>query len=132
MTHRASEWVLLGLVFATYGGVVVAIVAGWVRWAKSAKPRTVFSMLSLLSFALATASALVAISSVAYAQAIGGFQLYDRRLTRIFRWGFLLSASAILLSTGGVVRRNPLRYYAPACSLGTLVFWVVSVMVSEG
>jgi hypothetical protein len=128
MTHSASNWVLLSLVIATYCAVPIAIVAGWIGWAKGERPRTVLSVLSLLGFTLATASALLAISSLVYAHATGGFPFYDRRLMRIYGWGLRLSAAGILLSIAGVARRSPLRYYAPACSIGTFVFWFVSAM----
>jgi hypothetical protein len=127
-THGVGEWVLLSLVIAMCCATPIAIVAGWVRWVRSTEPRTVFSVLSLSAFVLATASALLAISSGFYAHAIGGFRFYDPRLMRIFGWGFLLSGTGVLLSIAGIVRRNPLRYYAPACSVGTLVFWFMSAM----
>jgi hypothetical protein len=127
-TNSVSHWILLTFIIAVFCATPMGIIAGWVRWARSARPRTVFSVLSLLSFALATASAFLAVSSWLYASAIGGFTYYDRRLMRIYSWGFLLSAAGIVLSIAGVARRSPLRYYAPACSVGTFVFWFVSAM----
>jgi hypothetical protein len=50
---------------------------------------TLFSVLSLIGFTLASASGLLAVSSVLYAHAIGGFPFYDPRLLRIYRWGDL-------------------------------------------
>ncbi len=104
------------------------IVWGWVRWARHTKRRTLFSILSLIGFAFATVSGLLAISSVGYAHVFGGFPFYDPRLLRIYRWGFLLSLSGIVFGISGVWRLSPLRWHAPACAAGTLVFWIVAAM----
>jgi hypothetical protein len=82
-------------------------------------------MLSLAGFTLASASALLAISAVVYAQAIG-FPFYDPRLLRAYRWGCLLSISGIVFAISGVWRKSPLRWLAPACSVGTLLFWLMA------
>lgn len=98
---------------------------GWIRWARNIKPKTLTAALALIGFALATLSALLAIGSLVYGQAIGGFPFYDPRLLRIYLWGCLLSLGGIVVSLGGVWRPSPLRWHAAACSLGTLIFWVV-------
>jgi hypothetical protein len=101
------------------------MVWGWIRWARPTKQRTLFSILSLIGFAFATASALLAISSILYADVIGGFPFYDPRLLRIYRWGLLLSLCGVASGISGVGRSSPLRWHAPACAAGTLVFWFV-------
>ena len=55
-----------------------------------------FPILSLIGFVLATASGLLALSSVVYAHVIGGFPYYDPRLLRIYAWGGVLSLSGIV------------------------------------
>jgi len=129
MRHGALETIVM-FVFAT--GVCIGLPAlmvwGWVRWCRRTQPPTLSAILSLIGFTLATASGLLAVSSVLYAHAIGGFPSYDPRLLRIYRWGGLLSLSGILFGISGAWRPGPLRWHAPACSFGTLLFWFVAAM----
>lgn len=129
MRHGAVETIVM-FVFAigVYVGLPALMIWGWVRWFRRTQPRTLLSILSLIGFALATASGLLAVSSVLYAHAIGGFPFYDPRLLRIYRWGGVLSLSGIVFGIGGVWRPGPVRWLAPACSVGTLLFWFVSAM----
>jgi len=101
---------------------------GWARWFRRTQPRTVPAILSLIGFTLATASGLLAVSSVLYAHAIGGFPFYDPRLLRVYRWGGLLSLSGLVFGIAGVWRPGPVRWLAPVCSFGTLLFWFASAM----
>jgi len=101
----------------------LVIVWGWIRWARREKQWTILAVLSFAGFTLATASALLAVSSSIYARFIGGFSYYDPRLMRIYAFGALLSASALILSLSGVWRLSPLRWHALFCSFGTLVCW---------
>jgi hypothetical protein len=126
---KALESVLLILFALTvYAGMPALMVWGWVRWSRRTQPRTVFSILSLIGFTLATTSGLLAVSSLLYAHAIGGFPFYDPRLLRIYRWGGLLSLSGIVFGIGGVWRPSPVRWLAPVCSVGTLLFWFASAI----
>jgi hypothetical protein len=99
---------------------------GWVRWAKREKQWTLFSILSLIGFALATASALLAISTSLYALKIGGFSYSDPLLMRIYSWGALLSATGIILAMVGVWKQSSLRWHALISAAGTLMFWLAS------
>jgi hypothetical protein len=99
---------------------------GWVRWTRQPRQRSIFPILSLVAFAFATASGLLAVSSVMYSVGIGGFPYYDPRLLRIFRLGILLSLAGIALGLGGVWRPSSLRWYAPASAIGTLMFWIMA------
>jgi uncharacterized BrkB/YihY/UPF0761 family membrane protein len=99
---------------------------GWVRWTKREKQWTVFSILSLIGFVLATASGLLAISSSLYALKIGGFPFFDPMLMRIYRWGTLLSATGIIFAMVGVWRPSSLRWHALISAAGTLMFWIAS------
>jgi len=101
------------------------LIWGWVRWAKRREPRAIFSVLSLIGFSLATASALLAISSAIYGQMIGGFPYYDPRLLKIYACGALISLAGIIFAIGGVWRGGPLRWHAPACAVGLLFFWAM-------
>src|SRR5271154_302195 len=81
-------------VIVEYAGVPALLIWGWVRWFRRPKPRTLFPILSFVGFAFATASVVLAGSSILYANFIGGFAYYDPRLMRIFLFGFMLSAAA--------------------------------------
>ena len=125
--HRVAELTVLVLfAIGIYLAVPAAMISGWVCWIKRRQPQTLSSILSLISFTLATVSALLAISSVLFAQTIGGFPYYDPSLLRIYRWGVLLSFAAIVFAISGAWRPSPLRWYAPACAVGMLVFWFMS------
>ncbi len=100
-----------------------AIIWSWVRWTKYEKARSVISYLAAIGLAFATASALLAVSAIIYAPHIGGFPFYDPRLLRIYRWGALLSLIGIIFAFGGVWKPSPLRWLAPACTFGTLLYW---------
>src|SRR5215467_304484 len=107
---------------AVNAGVPMMLVWGWVRWAKRKPPLTRSAVLAIAGFSLATASAFLAIASTVYARAIGGFPYYDPRLLRIYWCGLLLSVAATVLAIGGLWRPSPLRWHAPVCAFGTLVF----------
>jgi hypothetical protein len=87
------------------------------------KQRNLTSVLSLIGFLLASASALLALCAGVYAQAIQGFRYYDPVLLRVFRAGGLLSLGSIVFGSGGAWRRGSLRWHAPVAGLGSLAFW---------
>jgi hypothetical protein len=129
MRHGAVETIVM-FVFAigVYVGLPALMMWGWARWFRRTQARTLPVILSLIGLTLATASGLLAVSSVLYAHAIGGFPFYDPRLLRIYRWGGLLSLSGLVFGIAGVWRPGPVRWLAPVCSVGTLLFWFVSAM----
>src|SRR5215472_8305851 len=126
MKSTIEEVVLVAYVICVYFGLPAVIIAGWIHWAKRRGSMTLWSQLSLVAFGLATSSALLALGSIIYAHTIGGFPFYDPRLLRIYRWGGLLSLVAI--GVAGCWRRTPLRWYAPLCAAGMLIFWFISAM----
>ena len=79
----------------------------------------------LAGFVLATASALLAVSTIAYAQ-IHHFPYYDPLLLRIFRTGALLSLGGIAFGISGVWRPSSTRWYAPTSAVATLAFWILA------
>src|SRR5258708_23197989 len=101
------------------------VVWGWTRWAARPRLRTLASNSSLLGFILATASAVLAISSIAYAQ-VHHFPYYDPLLLRIFAWGALLSIAGIGFGIGGVLQANSLRLHPTVSAACMLVFLIVS------
>jgi len=103
----------------------IMLIWGWSRWASQPKLRTASAMLSLCGFLLATASGLLAVSSIAFAQ-IHHFPYYDPLLLRIFRTGTLLSLGGFAFGVSGVWRASPLRWHAPISAIATLAFWFMA------
>jgi hypothetical protein len=101
------------------------MVWGWVRWMRRKKPLTLFSTLSVIGLALATASESLAISMVIYARVKGGFGYYDPSLMRIYACGTLLALLGLALAAIGVWRPSSLRWHALTCTIGTLLYWLV-------
>jgi hypothetical protein len=105
----------------------VTLVWGWMKWFGQPKLRTVTSILALCGFVLASASALLAVSTIACALVVGGFRYYDPALMRIFGIGALLSLAASVSGFGGIWKASSLRWHSPVAGLATLAFWVVSM-----
>jgi len=110
--------------------VPALLIWGWVRWLKDKNPRTTSSTLSLLGFSFATASALLALLTHLYARFVHSFPFHDPALLRIYGGGCLLSSAGIVFAIGGAGHRGPVRWLAPACAVGTLLFWLIA-MASE-
>lgn len=120
-------WILWFIAIGTVVVVPVLIIWGWVRWLKDNSPRTISLILSLLGFSFATASALLVLFTHLYGRFIRGFPSYDPTLMRIYACGCLLSSAAIALAIGGSGRRGPVRWLAPVCAFGTLLFWLIAI-----
>jgi len=125
-------WVLL--LILGYLVAPIMLVWGWARWLRE-RPRlwTIPSTLSFIGFLLASASALFALSMIAYAMG-GGFEhtgsspYYSPNYSMFFRWtqrGEALSLIAIAFGIGGVWQRSSLRWQAPASAAGMLAFWLI-------
>jgi hypothetical protein len=123
-----EEFALIVFRTAVYVVLPAAIVVGWIRWVRARAPETLLSRLSLLAFGLATSSALLAMTSLIFAHAIGGFPYYDPRLLRFYKWGGILADTGLVLGIIGCWRRNPLRWYSPLCALGMSLFWAAAAM----
>lgn len=122
--------ILWFIVVATTLLIPALILWGWVRWSKNESPRSRSSTCSLAGFSLATASAALAVATHLYARFVHSFPYYDPILLKIYAVGSLLSIAGIALSVAGSGRPNPVRWLAPICSVGTLVFWLLA-MTSE-
>jgi hypothetical protein len=109
------------------------LVWGWVRWIKH-RPRlwTITSALSFIGFLLATASALYGLWMIFFAEAGGFLTTYPNYspdyglLYKFIRRGALLSLLGTLFAIGGIWRRGPVRWQAPASAVGTLAFWLLA------
>lgn len=123
MVLKVVEFLIEGIGIFAFVMTPLVMIWGWWRWTRRDKQWTIAATFSLTSFALATTSALLAISSVICGRVIGGFPYYDPRLMRIYTWGTFISATSIVLALVGIARRNSLRWHALFCGVGTLVYW---------
>jgi len=108
-------------------GIPLLLIWGWIRWSKDRNPRTIPTTLSLVGFTLSSSSALLALLTALYARFIRSFPFYDPTLMKIYGYGSLLSVAGLLFGIAGVWRRGPLRWLAPACSIGMLAFWIIAM-----
>jgi hypothetical protein len=125
MDRVARDALLVMYVAGACIGLPASLIWGWVRWARGQRHQTVVT-LSVVGFTLTTAAAVLALSSAVYAQEIGGFPFHDPRLIGIYRWGGLLSFCGIAFGIGAAWRPGPLRWHAPFCAAGMLMFWVLA------
>jgi hypothetical protein len=109
----------LFLFFVLPGGIIW----GWVRWTRRREPR---NLPSLIAFMFTSLSGLLAVSSIAYSNIVGGFYFYDPWLLKIYGVGILLSAVALVFGLAGMWRPSSLRWHAPICAAGSLVFWLLA------
>ena len=100
----------------------------WLRWFRGGHLTPRSSWPSLLALLLATASATLALGSIAYSNATGGFAYYDHHLMRIYRTGTLLSTAALLTGLVGTAFPGAIRWQAPLASFGTLLFWLLAAI----
>jgi hypothetical protein len=102
---------------------------GWIRWTKhrNTYPRSRSSLFSLIGFSLATGSATLALATHLYARFVHSFPFYDPTLMKIYAIGCLLSIVGIALAFAGTGRPNAVRWLAPVCAVGTLVFWLLAM-----
>jgi hypothetical protein len=122
---NTSDQIFVAILFGLGWLVAPAsLIWGWVRWLGRPKRWTITSFLALFGFLLAMASALVAICSILYSEAIGGFPFYDPLLMKIIRIGSLLAVSGFVAGLGGVWRPNSLRWLTPISALGMFAFWI--------
>jgi hypothetical protein len=120
----------LAIGLAIYVVLPILLISGWFRWSKDKRTPGLVLKFSMVGFSLASASALLGLSTALYALLIRSFPFYDPTLMRIYACGSLLSLLGIIFAIGGLWRRGPLRWYALASAAGTLLFWLV-VMSSE-
>jgi hypothetical protein len=121
------EFALTTLVLMMHVCAPVILIVGWFRWYKAPKQITTQASLSLIAFVLATTSALLALSSMAYSVMRGGFRYYDPTLLNFFRAGLSISLISLVFSIGSVWKPSSLRWFAPALSFSMLVLWAVWV-----
>jgi hypothetical protein len=112
------------LTILSYGVLPLMLVLEWVRWCKRPKLRIMPSIISLVGFIFATASAALAVSSLVYAYFLHFSGGLDPVLYRMFGSGMWISFAGILFGAIGAWWQNSLRWHAPVCAIGTLAFWM--------
>jgi len=120
------EIFLAALVAAAYLLAPTMLTWGWIRWFRRREIVDRPFFLAFIGFIPSTASALLAIGSIAYAVSVHGFPYYDPRLLKIYRWGGLLSLGGVILGFTGILRPNSLRWQAPLAGAGMLAFWFIA------
>jgi len=97
------------------------IIWSWVRWARAKKPRTIFSILSVIGLTLATAAALLALLPV----------VYERSFVFGFAQSFApdIALSGVVFGLCGALRPNPLRWHGLGCATAMLLVWFVSLVL---
>jgi hypothetical protein len=121
------QFIVVLLMVLGYLVAPITLLWGWAVWALRPKSRNPLAMASLLGLVLASASAVVAVCTIGYAQ-VHHFPYYDPLLLRIFGIGALLSLVAVLLGIVGLVRANSLRWYSPLAGVATLAFWIMAAV----
>jgi hypothetical protein len=106
-------------------GISGLLIAGWLRWFRDPNRINLLSDLSLIGFAIGNASVVLAMSSILYARAIGGFRRYDPRLLKIYDLGLLISVVGLVVGLLGRGRASRLRTIAPFLSGAMLIFWIL-------
>jgi hypothetical protein len=82
------------------------------------------SIAALIGFALASASALLAIWLRSYGYAIGGFSHHDPLLIAGFRTGIALSLAGCIFSMIGLRPPSRLRWLGLVWALLGFLFWI--------
>ena len=108
----------LCIVLAAFVAATSALIIGWMRVAKHVKPRT---PASLAGFILGTSSLMPLI----FGLTVEGLQLhtYVPSLFRVYKCGTVLAVIGLIVSIGGVLQRNSLRWLAPLLSISMIVLW---------
>jgi hypothetical protein len=102
------------------------LVWSWIRLVRNRRLSPKWTYLSAISLLFATASACLAIGAFVYGRTTGGFAYYDPRLMKIYRYGMLSSLSGITVGSVGAIRKNSIRWQAPAVSFGVFLFWFLA------
>jgi hypothetical protein len=96
------------------GGLTAWVIWGYASWRRSDVHFSAAERCSLAGLTLASLSAVFEIGSALVAQ-FHHFHFYDSALMKIYACGFL-AALGLVVSVGGLARKSPLRWKAPALS----------------
>ena len=113
-------WTLLGI--ASYVGVPVLFLWGWVRWIVGRHLWDWCSILTFAAFILGTVSVLTAAWSISYAGIRGA--PFDPLVTGALVWGPVIALGGPVVSLAGVWRRTLLRWHSLGLCICVLCLWV--------
>jgi len=119
--------ILLSLVILVLVATPIAFIWGWTLWLMRREQRDRSASLSFAGFLFATAAALLAGATLAYAGSIG-FPCFDPRLIEMERCGLALGVLAVTLSALGTARPNLIRWQSLASSCGMFLFCLGSIL----
>ena len=107
-----------------FGPVLLAW--GWIRWIRH-RPRnwTIGPLFSFAGFCLATAAYAIGIIVIALAR---NFENPSPLIGPLIESGLILSLAALVCTLGGMWRKSPLRWLAPALSVCALCFWLFAAI----
>jgi hypothetical protein len=95
---------------------------GWrLRYIRMSKSPT--SLAPVLGFALASASAMLALWMISYGFATGGFTLHNPLFLTGFRTGIILSIGATLFAVIAFTQKHRLRWLILPFAVAGLIFW---------
>src|ERR1700722_2159907 len=123
---NAFRWmVVTGIPLIMFvGGYITApvlLVWSWARWVRRTRQWTPCAILSFAGLAVATVSALIAVTAMVYSISIGGefpHHFNDPLFMKVFWCGGLLSRIGIVLGICGVWQPSSIRWHALACAAG--------------
>lgn len=121
----AVERFLVAIAVLAYIALPMVLITGWRRWLRRVPQQGLSGVLALAGFTLGSGSAVLAVGSIAYAMATGGFRYYAPAIIAIYRIGILLSLAGLAFAIGGVWKPNALRWQAPVLSFGMLLLWFI-------
>jgi hypothetical protein len=128
MNEQTSNALFIVVVAWVAVALPAVMVWGWVRWAKSASARTLFSRLSMIGFVLANISVLLALSSLFFAHTMGSSPIQNSLLLKLSSAGLMLAALGVALAFCAVWRASALRWPCVFCATGILAFWLFSAI----
>jgi hypothetical protein len=100
----------------------VLLVWGWIRWIRHRPMNwTMGPLFSFVGFCLATAAYAVGPIVIALAR---DFEHPSPLIDPLLQFGLILSLSSLVCALGGVWRKSPLRWLAPALALCAFCFWL--------
>ena len=118
--------IILGL------ALLVTMVVGWAEWHSDPHQSGIFPNLSFIGMSLTSATVLGLIAFAIYAEAFGiRFSVHYEQLVRIYKFFAALCVLGFLFGLVGAWRRNPLRWYAPACAFLTASLWLIGAVMID-
>lgn len=126
MANFAVQLLMIVMALVAFAGVPIAIIWGWVRWARDSGGSTFWSKVSFVGFLLANASVCTCVVGVASARDVGGFPDYGPQVSKMMWIGACISPIGFVISLIGCWRPSVLRWIAPLSAAGAMALWVIT------